>query len=108
MQPKYTAAQWEQVSPAFRGLAVGTVEMAKAVLVDGVRPSDLARESDVSRQLVYAAVQRVRKILEEHQAQELVPVMVGSRLSWPSRFGKWQRLMTSQQARGRPARNEQE
>lgn len=76
MQPKYTAAQWEQVSPAFRGLAVGTVEMAKAVLVDGVRPSDLARQSDVSRQLVYAAVQRVRKILEEHQAQELVPVMV--------------------------------
>lgn len=51
------AAQWEQVSPAFRGLVVGTVEMAKAVLVDGVRPSDLARQSDVSRQLVYAAVQ---------------------------------------------------
>lgn len=37
---------------------------------------DLARQADVSRQLVYAAVQRVRKILEEHQAQELVPVMV--------------------------------
>ena len=76
MQPKYTAAQWEQVSPASRGLAIGTVEMAKAVLVDGVRPSDLARQADVSRQLVYAAVQRVRKILEEHQAEELVPVMV--------------------------------
>ncbi|MBF4560512.1 hypothetical protein GIW54_12940 [Pseudomonas proteolytica] len=76
MQPKYTADQWEKVSPAFRGLAVGTVEMAKAVLVDGQRPADLARQADVSRQLVYAAVKRVRNILEEHEAQELVPVMV--------------------------------
>ena len=30
----------------------------------------------MSRQLVYAAVKRVRNILEEHEAQELVPVMV--------------------------------
>lgn len=108
MQPKYTAAQWEQVSPAFRGLAVGTVEMAKAVLVDGVRPSDLARQSDVSRQLVYAAVQRVRKILEEHQAQELVPVMV-----WlPPELAEQVRQMAAPYdqpaGRGRPARNEQE
>lgn len=76
VQPKYTAAQWEQVSPAFRGLAISTVDMAKSVLVDGVRPADLARQLDVSRQLIYAAVQRVRKIMDEHQVQELVPVMV--------------------------------
>ena len=76
MQPKYTAAQWEAYLPAFRDLAMGTVQMAKAVLVDGQKPSQVAKETGDSRQLVYAAVKRVRTILEKHDVQELVPVLV--------------------------------
>ncbi|AIG04675.1 Uncharacterised protein [Pseudomonas fluorescens] len=75
-QPKYTAEQWDEFKDAFRGLNIGTVELARAVLVDGVRPSDLAKKTGDSRQLVYAAVKRVRGILQQHDAEELVPVMV--------------------------------
>lgn len=73
---KYTAEQWDKFSGAFRDLSMGTVSMARSVLVDGLRPSDVAKEQGESRQLVYAAVKRVTKILNDQGAQELVPVMV--------------------------------
>lgn len=76
MQSKYTVDQWDKFSDAFRDLSVGTVAMARSVLVDGVRPSDVAKAQGESRQLVYAAVKRVTKILNDQGAQELVPVMV--------------------------------
>lgn len=75
-QPRYTPEQWDKIKPAFRSLSIGTVDLAKAVLVDGERPSDLARKTGESRQLIYAAVKRVRSILQENHAQELEPVMV--------------------------------
>lgn len=75
MQPKYTAKQWEDMAPALRSLAVGTVETARAVLVEGKRPSVVARERGESRQLVNAAVKRVRTIFER-QTPGLVPVLV--------------------------------
>nr|WP_015647616.1 TrfB-related DNA-binding protein [Pseudomonas sp. GLE121]AGL12861.1 putative transcriptional regulator [Pseudomonas sp. GLE121] len=76
MQPKYTAEQWDRISPAMRNLAVGTVAMARAVLVDGKRPSEIAKEMGESRQLVNAAIKRVRDVLDKHQEAGLVPVMV--------------------------------
>lgn len=76
MQPKYTAEQWDRIKPAVRNLAVGTVEMARAVLVDGKRPSDVAKELGESRQLVNAAIKRVRDVLDKYQEAGLVPVMV--------------------------------
>ena len=76
MQPRYTAEQWATYYPALRSLAVGTVEMARSVLVDGKRPIDVANECGESRQLIHAAVKRVRSILEDRQAQGLVPVLV--------------------------------
>lgn len=76
MQPRYTAEQWEQIKPALQGLAVGTVETARAVLVDGVAPAALQKETGKSKQLIHAAVKRVRALLDENEAQGLVPVMV--------------------------------
>jgi len=76
MQPKYTTAQWEQFSPALDGLAGRTVAMAKAVLVNGDRPVDVAQAHASSRQNVYAAVKKVQTVLEKNGADALVPVMV--------------------------------
>lgn len=75
MQPSFTIEQWEQFSPAMRSMNVATVQIARAVLVDGKRPMDVADEMGESRQLVYAAVKRVREILER-KALGLVPVLV--------------------------------
>ncbi|MDU8491951.1 TrfB-related DNA-binding protein [Pseudomonas syringae pv. actinidiae] len=76
MQPKYTAEQWDRIKPAMRNLAFATVEMARAVLVEGKRPSDVAKEVGETRQLVNAAIKRVRNVLDKHQEAGLVPVMV--------------------------------
>lgn len=76
MQPRYTPAEWETYYPALKGLAITTVEIARAVLVDGKRPIDIAEERGESRQLVHAAVKRVRGVLEKKEAQGLVPVLV--------------------------------
>lgn len=78
MQPIYTAQQWNQVAPVFssRRLAIATVEIAKAVLVDGQRIQDVASARNISRQSAHAAVKRVRSILEEQGATDLVPVLV--------------------------------
>ncbi|UVJ41931.1 transcriptional regulator KorA [Pseudomonas sp. LS1212] len=75
MQLRFTLEQWEQFSPAMRSMNVGTVQIARAVLVDGKRPIDVADELGESSQLVYAAVKRVREILER-KALGLVPVLV--------------------------------
>ena len=78
MHPIYTAEDWKRISPVFasRRLAVSTVEIATAILVDGQRPQDVANDRGMSKQTVHAAVKRVRAILDEHGASELVPVMV--------------------------------
>nr|WP_269806239.1 TrfB-related DNA-binding protein [Pseudomonas putida] len=57
-------------------MAISTVEVAKAVLVDGQRITDVAEARGMTKQTAHAAVKRVRKILEEQGAGELVPVLV--------------------------------
>ena len=76
MRPTYTAEQWDQIVPALRSLAAITIQMAKAVLVDGQRPADVAREVGESRQLVNAAIKRVTDIAGKPHGDGLVPVMV--------------------------------
>lgn len=78
MQPMYTAEDWKKIAPVFasRRLAISTVEIAKAILVDGQRPQDVANARNMSKQTVHAAVKRVRAILDEQGAKELVPVLV--------------------------------
>ncbi|HHW1937438.1 TrfB-related DNA-binding protein [Pseudomonas aeruginosa] len=78
MQPIYTQAEWDQLAPALasRRLAIVTVEIAKAVLVEGKRIQDVAAERGITRQNAHAAVKRVRAIFEEMGASELIPVLV--------------------------------
>ena len=76
MQPKYTAEQWDQVYPALRSFAVITVDMARAVLVEGKRPVDVATEFGQTRQSVNEAVKRVRTRFEKQEIAGLVPVNV--------------------------------
>ncbi len=76
MQHRYTPEEWDTYYPALKGLSVTTLEIARAVLVDGKRPIDIATERGESRQQVHAALKRVRVKLEDKQAKGLVPVMV--------------------------------
>ena len=70
MQPMYTKEEWKKVAPLFasKRLAISTVEVAKAVLVDGQRITDVAEARGMTKQTAHAAVKRVRKILEEQGA----------------------------------------
>lgn len=78
MQPMYTAEDWKKIEPVFasRRLAIKTVEIAKSILVDGQRPQDVAKARGMTKQTVHAAIRRVRAILDEQGAKELVPVLV--------------------------------
>ena len=75
MQLRFTFEQWEHFSPDFGSMNVVTVQIARAGLVDGKRPIDVANELGESLQLVNAAVKRVREIFER-KALGLVPVLV--------------------------------
>lgn len=70
MKPMYTAEQWEVVKPAFRSMAVSTVEMAHAVLVGGQRQFEVAEAFNTSKQNVGQAIKRVREIIEKHKLPE--------------------------------------
>ncbi|HBP1103755.1 TPA: hypothetical protein L5T96_006220 [Pseudomonas aeruginosa] len=74
-QPKYTPEQWKTYLPALQSLAGKTVQIARAVLVEGKKPIDVANAIGESRQNVHAAVKRVNGVLER-ETQGLVPVLV--------------------------------
>lgn len=74
-QPKYTAEQWTASLPALRGMSTKTLDIARAVLVEGKEPIEVANNIGQSRQLVHAAIKRVTAVLER-QIVGLVPVMV--------------------------------
>ncbi|APQ06943.1 MULTISPECIES: TrfB-related DNA-binding protein [Pseudomonas] len=73
---RYTPEQWESYSAALRSMSVKTVELARAVLVEGKKPVALADETGEKKQVIYAAVQRVNAALANAGAQELIPVLV--------------------------------
>jgi FixJ family two-component response regulator len=73
---KYTPQEWAVYAPALRSLSQDTVEIARAVLVDGTRPVEIARRLNTSRQRVSLAAKRVNDRLAEHHASHLVPLTV--------------------------------
>ncbi|MDT3268711.1 TrfB-related DNA-binding protein [Pseudomonas amygdali pv. morsprunorum] len=75
-QTRYTPEQWESYSAALRSMSVKTVELARAVLVEGKKPVALADETGDKPQVIYAAVKRVNVVLATAGAQELIPVLV--------------------------------
>ncbi|QCR38905.1 TrfB-related DNA-binding protein [Nissabacter sp. SGAir0207] len=71
-----TQEEWDKLSPALYKLSRQTADIVRAVLVEGRQGIDVAKEHNVSRQAVYAAVARVRKIMEAKDLSVLEPVLV--------------------------------
>lgn len=57
--------EWQRIAPAFRTCSQVTIDMAYAVLVDGRKQVDVAKEFDRSKQTVNAAIRRVTAIFNE-------------------------------------------
>ncbi|MDX9668630.1 TrfB-related DNA-binding protein [Pseudomonas sp. P5_152] len=76
MSQIYTAEQWDKLEPVLRRLAHGSVLMAREVLVEGLRPAEVARRHEMSRQSVSQIVSRIRKILKDEGRPGLVPVVL--------------------------------
>ena len=61
---KISAEQFDELRPALRRFSAGSVDLLKAVLVDGVAPIDAAQKFGVSRQNVSRLLNDARKILQ--------------------------------------------
>ena len=57
---KMTLQEFEALRPLLGRLALDTIDIARAVLVEGVKPSDAATRNHMSRQRVHGIVQRFR------------------------------------------------
>ncbi|EKB5295706.1 ArdK family transcriptional regulator [Salmonella enterica] len=57
--------EWQRIAPALRTCSKVTIDMAYAVLVDGRKQVDVAKEFDRSKQTVNAAIRRVTAIFNE-------------------------------------------
>lgn len=57
---KMTLQEFEALRPLLGRLALDTVDIARAVLVEGVKPADAATRNHMSRQRVHGIVQRFR------------------------------------------------
>lgn len=57
--------EWQRIAPALRTCSQITIDMAYAVLVDGRKQVDVAKEFDRSKQTVNAAIRRVTAIFNE-------------------------------------------
>jgi TrfB plasmid transcriptional repressor len=71
-QPKYTAEQWTASLPALRGMSTKTLDIARAVLVEGKEPIEVANNIGQSRQLVHAAItpeeaEQVKQMAAKHE-----------------------------------------
>lgn len=63
--PTMTANEFEALRPRLGRLALDTVEIARAVLVDGLKPTDVATRHGMTRQRVHGIVQRFRAAAQE-------------------------------------------
>ncbi|MEH9753375.1 TrfB-related DNA-binding protein [Klebsiella sp. 103027] len=57
--------EWQRIAPALRTCSQVTIDMSYAVLVDGRKQVDVAKEFDRSKQTVNAAIRRVTAIFNE-------------------------------------------
>lgn len=57
--------EWQRIAPALRTCSQVTIDMAYAVMVDGRKQVDVAKEFDRSKQTVNAAIRRVTAIFNE-------------------------------------------
>ena len=57
--------EWQRIAPALRTCSQVTIDRAYAVLVDGRKQVDVAKEFDRSKQTVNAAIRRVTAIFNE-------------------------------------------
>ncbi|HIC8629671.1 TPA: TrfB-related DNA-binding protein [Enterobacter cloacae] len=57
--------EWQRIAPALRTCSQVTIDMAYAVLVDGRKQVDVAKEFDRSKQTVNTAIRRVTAIFNE-------------------------------------------
>lgn len=73
---KYSAEEWEAYQPALSSMSQDTLSMARAVLVEGLAPSEIARKLGTSRQRVALAAKRVNERLDTKHAEKLVPLHV--------------------------------
>lgn len=64
-RPIMTASEFEALRPLIGRLSLDTVEIARAVLVDGIRPTDAANRYGITRQRVHGIVQRFRAAAQE-------------------------------------------
>ena len=55
---RMTADEFEALRPRLGRLALDTVEIARAVLVDGMKPTEAANRYDMTRQRVHGIVKR--------------------------------------------------
>ena len=60
-----TPDEFEALRPRLGRLALDTVDIARAVLVDGMRPTEAAVRHNMSRQRVHGIVQRFRAAAQE-------------------------------------------
>lgn len=63
--PTMTAEEFEALRPRLGRLALDTVEIARAVLVDGMKTTEAANLHNMTRQRVHGIVQRFRAAAQE-------------------------------------------
>lgn len=63
--PTRTAEEFDALRPLVGRLALDTVEIARAVLVDGMKTSEAASRYGMTRQRVHGIVQRFRAAAQE-------------------------------------------
>jgi len=63
--PTMTAKEFEALRPRLGRLALDTIEIARAVLVDGMKTTEAANRHNMTRQRVHGIVQRFRAAAQE-------------------------------------------
>ncbi len=77
--------EWQHIAPALRTCSQVTIDMAYAVLVDGRKQVDVAKEFDRSKHTVNAAIRRVtaifNEVIPENEQLEFVQVWLPPELA---------------------------
>lgn len=76
MAIRLTPEEWEKVCPALERLAVKTVSLARAVIVEGKTQAAVVTETGMSRQSVSQAIKKVEACIAPYLTDQLVPVTV--------------------------------